>query len=364
MTSSQIFYLPASITSFSPTNSAPGTRVTITGANFTNATAVSFNGVAVPAGTFTVTNNTTLGVTVPGGVTTGPISVTTPAGTAISSGNFYATPIITSFVPTHGLPGTNVTISGTNFTGTTAVYFFNSVSAVASVVNNGQINVTVPNGAQTGPITVVAPAGSANSAASFVLDYSNDLAVGISDLPDPVFIGSNLIYTITITNRGPIDAPNVRLTNTLPALVNLKSATITQGSLTTNIAPIIGNLGTLLNGGVATVTLTVTPQAAGAITNRISVGGDYPDPALNNNSNFVVTTVWPLPLLSIQSVPTNVLRVSWPAPLSNFTLQFKSVLTTNVPWTNVLSTRTVTSTNVFVIETNVLENSRFYRLTN
>src|SRR5262249_581707 len=43
-TSANLFYLPANITGFTPNNSAPGTTVKITGVNFTNASAVSFNG--------------------------------------------------------------------------------------------------------------------------------------------------------------------------------------------------------------------------------------------------------------------------------------------------------------------------------
>ncbi|MEY2466597.1 MAG: large repetitive protein [Verrucomicrobiota bacterium] len=361
MTSGQIFYLPPAITSFTPTNSAPGTRVTITGSNFTNASSVTFNGVAA---SFNVTNNTTIGATVPNGVITGPISVTTPGGTATSSGNFYGAPIITDFNPKHGLPGTNVTITGTNFLGTTAVKFFNNINAVITSINNGQIVVTVPNGAQTGPITIVAPAGSTSTATSFGLDYTNNLVLLMSDAPDPVFVTSNLVYTLIITNLGPIDAPNVKLTNTLPASVLLKLASTTAGTLNTNNpANIIGTLGTVTNGGAATITFTVVPTATGFITNVARVAGDYPDPVPGNNSNSVVTVVFPLPLLSIQLVPTNLIQVSWPAPLSNFTLQFKNALSTNLPWTNVTAARTITITNVFVLETNAAM-TRFYRLTN
>jgi hypothetical protein len=361
MTSSQIFYLPPAITSFTPTNSAPGTRVTITGSNFTNASSVTFNGVAA---SFNVTNNTTIGATVPSGVVTGPISVTTPGGTANSSGNFYGAPIITDFNPKHGLPGTNVTLTGTNFLGTTAVKFFNNINAVITSINNGQIVVTVPNGAQTGLITIVAPAGSTSTATSFGLDYTNNLVLFMSDAPDPVFVTSNLVYTLIVTNLGPIDAPNVKLTNTLPASVLLKLASTTAGTLNTNNpANIIGTLGTVTNGGTATITFTVVPTTTGFITNVARVAGDYPDPVPGNNSNSVVTVVFPLPLLSIQLVPTNLVQVSWPAPLSNFTLQFKNALSTNLLWTNVTAARTITVTNVFVLETNV-DTTRFYRLTN
>src|SRR5262249_13699207 len=64
-TNTSLFYLPASISSFSPSNAPTGTRVTIQGQNFIGASAVSFNGTVAPD--FAVTNSTTLGVTVPPG---------------------------------------------------------------------------------------------------------------------------------------------------------------------------------------------------------------------------------------------------------------------------------------------------------
>jgi len=73
------------ITSFSPGSGDVGTVVTITGTNFTGATDVSFDGTSAP---YTVDNATQITATVPLGTTTGPISVTTPDGTAYSSTDF------------------------------------------------------------------------------------------------------------------------------------------------------------------------------------------------------------------------------------------------------------------------------------
>ncbi len=80
--------VPPTITSFTPSSGRVGTGVTISGANFMGATAVAFNGSAA---TFTVTSDTAILTTVPAGATTGPLSVTTPAGTALSARNFTVT---------------------------------------------------------------------------------------------------------------------------------------------------------------------------------------------------------------------------------------------------------------------------------
>jgi hypothetical protein len=73
------------INSFSPAGGFAGTTVTITGLNFTGATQVRFNGLSA---SFTVDSPSQITATVPAGATTGPISVQTPGGTAVSTANF------------------------------------------------------------------------------------------------------------------------------------------------------------------------------------------------------------------------------------------------------------------------------------
>jgi len=62
--------------------------------------------------------------------------------------------------------GTLVTITGTNFTGTTSVAF-GSVLSAFTVVSDTQITATVPAGAVSGKLVVVTPAGSATSKKGF-----------------------------------------------------------------------------------------------------------------------------------------------------------------------------------------------------
>ena len=146
------------ITSFTPTSGQVGTTVTITGTNFTGATAVSFNSIA--ASSFTVNSATQITATVAASSTTGAVRVTTGGGTATSSTNFTvipSIPTITSFTPTTGPAGTVVTITGTNFTGATLVKI-NTASAAYTVNSATQITATVAAGTPigTGPITVTA----------------------------------------------------------------------------------------------------------------------------------------------------------------------------------------------------------------
>lgn len=91
-------YSPAIITSFSPTAACPnsGQQIVITGAGFTGATAVHFNGVN--ATTFTVNSATQITATLPAGATTGTITVTTSGGTAASVTDFVANPAPTDVI--------------------------------------------------------------------------------------------------------------------------------------------------------------------------------------------------------------------------------------------------------------------------
>ncbi len=154
------------ITDFTPTSGPPGTRVTISGTRFVNVTSVTFDGVAA---TFRASRGgTSIRTSVPAEASTGPIVVTTPAGTATSSTDFVvpAPPTITSFTPTSGPIGTQVTIHGSRFTGVISV-LFRRTSASFTFVDDSTIVAFVPAGARTGPIIVTTPGGTARSGTSF-----------------------------------------------------------------------------------------------------------------------------------------------------------------------------------------------------
>jgi hypothetical protein len=79
---------PVSVSSFSPTSGDPGTAVTINGTGFTGTTQVRFNQAAA---SFSVISSQQIQATLPAGATTGPITVTAPAGTASSTSSFTVT---------------------------------------------------------------------------------------------------------------------------------------------------------------------------------------------------------------------------------------------------------------------------------
>jgi len=163
---------PPVISSFSPTSGPEGTEVTITGSGFTGASSVKFNGT--PAAVFTVASPTQILANVPSGATTGKITVTTAAGIATSAEDFTVTlpppPTISSFSPSDGLVGTEVTINGADFTNASSVKFNGTSASSFTVTSSTQILATVPTGATTGKISVTTAGGTASSANDFIVN--------------------------------------------------------------------------------------------------------------------------------------------------------------------------------------------------
>jgi hypothetical protein len=78
-----------SLAGFAPATGSPGASVTISGSNLSSASAVSFGGATA---TYTIDSDSQITTTVPADATTGPITVTTPGGTATTDTNFVVTP--------------------------------------------------------------------------------------------------------------------------------------------------------------------------------------------------------------------------------------------------------------------------------
>ena len=127
-----------------------------------------------------------------------------------------------------------------------------------------------------------------------------DLSLTKSDSPDPVTVGAVLTYTILVSNAGPDPATNVVVTDDLPKQVDFVSATASSGSCQSPPGKGKGgkvecNLGTLSNGGTATVTIRTTATKAGDISNTASVTSEVTDPQTANNSDTEATKVLAAP---------------------------------------------------------------------
>ena len=232
-----IFAGPPTISSFTPTSAAQGAAVTITGTNFSGATAVSFGGVA--AQSFTIISPTRISAK-PGAGASGNVSVTNPYGTG-TLGGFIILPAITSFSPTSAATGATVTITGTNLTGTTAVSFGGVSAASFNVVSATSITAIVGNGA-SGAITVTNPNGTATLAG---FTYIPPPAI-ISFVPTSAGTGT----TVTITGVNFSGATAISFGGTAATTFTVVSPTTITAVVGTGMS---GSISITTPGGIATL---------------------------------------------------------------------------------------------------------------
>jgi hypothetical protein len=188
-------------------NSGPlagGTPVTITGANFLGATAVSFGGT--PALAFTVHNDATITATSPGHAAgTVNVIVTNAIGssTGTTASQFTYTsggPIITGLSPTGGptAGGTTVTITGSGFLTTTAVSFGGVPATGFTVLGPNTISaIAPPHASGTVFVRVTTTGGITPDTASAQYTYSGALPIVSSVSPNNGPTSGGTIVTIT-----------------------------------------------------------------------------------------------------------------------------------------------------------------------
>jgi uncharacterized repeat protein (TIGR01451 family) len=169
------------------------------------------------------------------------------------------------------------------------------------------------DGVWTGPLTIGTPAtnvtlvaddgdGHLGLANRIDIGVRNDLAVSMTDSPDPIDLGLDLTYAITVTNTGPDPATGVLLTNLLSAQTYFLSAIASQGTCSNSGSLVICDLGSIPGGTAATVTVLVRPATDGVLASRVTVSRDGADPLPGNNSAEVTTVVPGLDSFRIDSL--------------------------------------------------------------
>ena len=157
-----------------------------------------------------------------------------------------AIPTITNFTPSSGCANTTpVVITGTNFSGATAVQFGGTNAASFTINSATQITAT-PAAGTTGTITVITPAGNATSAANFT----------VNSLPT--------VTTPNIATACSGTGPNISLTASLASTFSWTVGTITGGitGATTGSGNTINQtLSNPSNSAAGTVKYIVTPTS-------------------------------------------------------------------------------------------------------
>jgi len=222
-------------------------------------------------------------------------------------------------------------------------------------------------GPTTNVVTVSSVATDPNLADNTVADVatvvppSADLALGLLDAPDPVAIGSNLVYTLTVSNLGPATAINVKLTNTLPATVNFVSAS-PAGYLLIGNSVVFTNLGNIGSGAQIPASITVQPAAGGEITDTATVSSIVTDSLKANNTVAVKTVVEGGGVRLTVGRSGDNFVISWPASAASYILESANTLNTPITWSQVTTPPAQLVGDQKVVTVGTTNASRFFRL--
>jgi uncharacterized repeat protein (TIGR01451 family) len=368
-----------------------------------NPVLVNWGGISLASNTST--NFTVTAVSAEGGTFTN-IALATTFGTvdtnsANSDGSSTNSQVLTTVTPLADVAvfktgGTNVlaggamtyTITATNAGPSTASNVvvkdnlpagtaFQSASGTYTT-NNGVVTwsgVTLAKGAMVSyTLTLTAPAGgsfmntalstsdtpdpntnnnngsAAGSKVGTIVTPSADLIVMLSG-PASAPLGSNINYSITVSNAGPSTASNVVVEDTFPVALVFSSAT--GGGTNANGTVTWPTLAALLNGGSTNFTLTVVATNSGVITNIAFASAATFDPDLTNNNGTLSaaqaqTVVAPVQFgitagTNVTQIAASTYRVTTNAFNPQTGLYEESVTVTNTGTTTVAGVRLLVS---------------------
>lgn len=310
-TTADKFYVWPRVSGFTPTLATAGTSVTISGANFTDASEVRLNDVP---GLFAVNSSSQITFSIPARGKSGPLTIKTPAGLVTTISNLFMAPKIDTLIPDRGRASDTVIIDGSGFfnvnrvkfNGLDAAYYTNdSVNRITAVaptgVDSGNVEVTTLNGVATSPspFLVYATITSFSPKSGSVGDTVQIDGLNFSGVTNVLFSGVTANFTLVSPTR---------LQVTLP---------------TANTGPL------------------VLQNPAGNTT---------------SSGSFEI-----LPSLQILNVDGTKVILQWPAVSLGYQLQTLTALETPIVWVNENSPKG--TNNGFIQVTNTFDgNNRFYRL--
>ncbi len=237
-----------------------------------------------PGPTDTVTYTVALNNEGPSTAPTVVLSDTIPAGLTFVSGT---------------LEGLTATSNGTTVT-------FPAISIDADTTVNATLVFTV-NAAASGVITNTASIPDlsgdgerdvTNNSDSVEIDViaQADLSVTKTVSLADAIVGSNLVYSIMVSNAGPSPATNVEVVDTLPAGVTFVSGTGPNGEALSAVGGVVTvDGGDLANGGSFEITInaTVASGASGNQLNTVTVSSDTEEIDPTDNTATASTSIDP-----------------------------------------------------------------------
>jgi len=271
------------IASFTPDRGLEGSVVTLAGSGFTDATRVTLGRVTAA---FDVVSDAQITLTVPAGAISGPISVTTPGGSAVSAGSFRVTSaklVITVTAPT----GT-----GSYAQGSVLTVSWETEDAVA----DGEFRLSLSRQGLIVSNTLVPASGAASYTTGLKLDVPAGSGYKVMVAWRP-FVGSGRwgsyalsdgSFTVHVADAKAITAFSFQgLTPPVTGVINEAAHTI---ALTVPRATDVHALVATFTAAGASVTVGGTPQVSGTTANDFSSSVTYTVTAFDGSTqNYVVT---------------------------------------------------------------------------
>ncbi len=252
---------PPVISAFAPTSAKPAESITIHGQRFDargpERNIVRFERAPEAGGgpivaTVISATQTSLLVVVPDEAVTGPVTVQTEGGTAVSPTAFEVlppVPTITGFNPQAGAIGSTVTLTGLwlkAHSGNTTVTFAGRgntrLPALVTFVSRTEVQTIVPNAAVTGRIELTNVWGQASTNQDFTVNASQDFQISVAPSTATAVQRTAATYLVQLTSNHPTFTQLARLTVAgLPSGVEatLEPSQLTAGAsatLTLNLA--------------------------------------------------------------------------------------------------------------------------------
>jgi hypothetical protein len=261
---------PAVILSI-PAQAAPGSIINIQGTDLTGATSVLIG--SIPMTSFAVVSNVLIQATLPLTASSGRVAIVKAGMMSVSPTVLKIAHEITSFSPTSGGYGTNVTITGRGFK-PGATIKFNGVDAISTYISSTTLVALVPSTGSTGPITVTQDSSDVVSTSVFT--------VNLTSTPTPTLARRN---ALSVTSGGAGTALVLTGTN----LLGTTSVTI-GGSIVDFLAlsstQILVKISSVITTGLVSV---VTPGGSTTSTTAFTHSGVLVAPTISSISPLQVT---------------------------------------------------------------------------
>lgn len=169
--------------------------------------------------------------------------------------------------------------------------FLGSGNVTTDGSGNVTFNLTIAGHADSGEsitATATSAAGSTSEFSGCITFGASDLSVSLAASSGTVVVGSNVTYTITLTNNGPDDAVSVTLTDNLPAALTFVSCSSGGGVCAGTANNRVVTFAVLAAGSSAVTTIVASVNCnvpdGQTVTNLASVTSVMRDPVAGNNS--------------------------------------------------------------------------------